>query len=211
MNCSSELCDSFKLFDIKTESEKVFQYLKESLDEQAIKEMYDCLHSIKNYLKKDGNGLTGGALTDIFISNFFQKKIKKYTEHHDGQSDFKILDIPMSLKKITGKSTIALNWSKNSNIKTETFQTDIMIINLKAGTWWKNKKDYCKFIPSGIFIIDKYFCIENILLTSNNKSNSIINSQNLYNMICHSIKKNSYIVFPEKYTALKFSFSFEEQ
>ncbi len=58
--------------------------------------------------------------------NFFQKKINKCEEYHNGECDIKINNELYSLKKINGKSTLALDWSKNNTKnKKETFTHNI--------------------------------------------------------------------------------------
>lgn len=130
----------------------------------------------------------------------------------------KICNIPISLKKINGKSIVALDWSKN-NIRSdkEYFTNNNMIVNLKTARWWKNKylnvKDcndeqdtvYNSVIYSGIYIIDKNFCKKNVVLQSNNKTDTLIKSQDLYRMIKDSIANNMYINIPEPDREIEFN------
>jgi hypothetical protein len=152
----------------------------------------------------DGAGLMGGCLIDMFISKFFENKLKQYEEYHNEESDMKLCNIPLSQKKINGKSTIALDWSKNENISERNyFSVHILIINLKTKKWWlKNPKNndikitYNNTIQSGMYFVDKKFCKKYIKLKSNNKTNTLIDSKNLYLMIQRSIMLNLYIEFP---------------
>jgi hypothetical protein len=113
------------------------------------------------------------------------------------------------MKKINGKSIIALDWSKNGeNSKTrERFGTDVMIINTTPEIWWKKSpadvsteekesKYYSSHIPAGIYLISHTFCKENVTLSSNNKTNSLIDSKQLYKMLKESMKHNMVIEFP---------------
>ena len=52
-------------------------------------------------------------------------------------------------------------------------------------------------MPSGIFIIDKYYCKNHVILNSNNKTNTLIESKYLYMMLNNCIKQGLHIQFPE--------------
>lgn len=151
----------------------------------------------------------------MLICEFFSKKINKCEEYHCGECDIKINNELYSLKKINGKSTLALDWSKNNTKnKKETFTHNIILINTKTSQWWKNSPkninlndniNYTKQINSAIYIINKDYCKKNIVLTSNNKSNSIITEQYVYKMIYNSIEQKTFIELPDKNKELKFS------
>jgi hypothetical protein len=182
------------------------KYLESNLELCVLQELSNKCNSINNYCKNDGAGLLGGCLIDMLISKFFETKLKEYKEHRKGESDMILCDIPLSLKKINGKSTLALNWSKNPTTKEiksdEKFKNHILLINLKTGQWWKKKPINCEInynniIKAGIYIIDKEYCKTNIILEKNNKSNSIINSIDIYKMINQSIEDNLYIELPD--------------
>jgi len=53
-------------------------------------------------------------------------------------------------------------------------------MNTNEIQWWKNKNGYTDVIKSGFYIIDKNFCKKNIKLTSNNKSDSVIETKYIY-------------------------------
>ena len=111
----------------------------------------------------------------------------------------------LSLKKIQGKSTIALDWSKNPEASSRTrFTNHIMIINLKTEQWWKNGPkepvntiDYTLNIVKGIYFVDKEFCRQNIKLSSNNKTHTLVETQYLYTMLYRSIQQGWFIELPE--------------
>ena len=185
---------------------KIYDYLLSVLCVDDLQELSNKCRSITAKCTGDGAGLTGGTLVDMLLCDFFKHKIPQYTDNHDGECDMKICDMPLSLKKINGKSTIALDWSKNENaVKREHFSCCIMIINLKTEKWWKNnpvsknskiKMAYNDTIPSGIYLIDKQFCKFYIKLSSNNKTNTLIESQYLYIMIKRSILLDLFIELP---------------
>lgn len=193
----------------------VLNHLNESLSHEDLQDLSNKCHSITKMCKGDGAGLSGGTLVDMLLCNYFKEKLANYSDHHDGESDMKICDIPLSQKKINGKSTIALDWSKNEKqSEREHFSCDILIINLKSEKWWeKNPKQthsnikivYNDVMPAGIYIIDKQFCKYYINLKSNNKTNTLIESQYLYIMLKRSISQQLFISLPEPNKDLKFN------
>jgi hypothetical protein len=134
-------------------------------------------------------------------------------EFHNGECDMKICDVPLSQKKINGKSIIALDWSKNdTNTTKEYFSTHIMILNLKTERWWKTKPIktanlgykmkntkicYNDIIPAGIYLIDRKYCKKCVILAKNNKTNSLIKNSFLYLMLKMSIAQKLFIEIPE--------------
>lgn len=181
-------------------------HLHTHLTPDKLQELSNKCCAISKMCRGDGAGLTGGVLIDMLINSYFQENLPEYTEHHHGEGDMKILDTPLSQKKINGKSTIALDWSKNETIGTrERFSQHIMIINLKSAQWWKTKPiktvskiktAYNDLIPAGIYLIDKSFCKYYVNLTQNNKTNTLIDAQYLYIILKRSIMIGLYIELP---------------
>ena len=193
-----------------TQLYKVKNYLKSNLSCEDLQELSNKCNSLNNSCKGDGSGLLGGSLIDMFICNYFQNKLPEYVEFHKGECDMKICDVPLSQKKINGKSNIALDWSKNETDTTkEYFSSHIMIINLKNERWWKTKPTkmasglnitnvcYNDSIPAGIYLIDRKYCKKCVILSKNNKSNSLIESPFLYLMLKRSIAQKLFIEIPE--------------
>ena len=183
---------------------KVCTYLKKTLDKKRLQDLSNKCISINNACKGDGGGLSSGLILDIFISKYFKDNLSEYTEYHNGENDMKILNVPLSQKKINGKSTIALDWSKNISTR-EHFTSHIFLINLKTEYWWKKDKDRNQLIESGIYLIDKNFCKENIELKNNNKTNTLIDSTNLYIMLEKSLKDKFFIKIPQPNKELEFN------
>ena len=189
--------------------------MKTENNDEGLQELSNMLDAITKYCKGDGSGLSAGTMRDMVISEYLKKKSRQFTECHTGECDMKINDIPISLKTITGKSEIALDWSKNPTIgEREYFTCGIMIINLKQEQWWKNtpklkkskiKITYNHAIPAGIYLIDKQFCKYNIKLSSNNKTNTLIDNQHLYIMIKRSISLNLFTPLPSPNKELRFN------
>lgn len=119
---------------------KIVNYMKTNLDKDILTELSDKINCLNNFCKGDGCGLTSGTLIDIFITKFLMKKLSKFKEYHDNETDCIICNERLSFKKINGKSTIALNWSKNpTKDKKEKFIDNMLIINLKTCQWWKQR------------------------------------------------------------------------
>ena len=177
-------------------------------------ELSEYCFAIKEKCIGDGCGLTSGCIVDMLINEFLEKYIPKFKECHVGEADCKINNIKFSFKKINGKSTIALDWSKNpENSKKRTYFTcDILILNIKSQKWWKkgllksidNNLVFTEEIPSGFYFIDKK-CKEWVKLSSNNKTNSLIKNQYLYKMLKLSLNSNLFIKLPEPKEIMKWT------
>ena len=196
--------------------QSISKYLNDNLSSEDKQNLSNYISCITKKLKGDGAGLSSGIFIDMLLCEFLSNKLEKCEEYHNGECDIKINDINFSLKKISGKSLLALDWSKNKNdsITKDIFTHNIILINTKTCKWWKKNPNninieddinYTKIIKSAFYIIDKDYCKENIKLSSNNKSNSIITHQNVYKMIDYSIKIGSYIEIPESNKELKFN------
>jgi hypothetical protein len=183
----------------------VIHYIKTSLSEEVLQEFADKCCSVDAMAKGDGSGLGGGFLIDRYTIDFLISHLEHCLECHEGESDLMILKILLSLKKIQGKSTIALDWSKNPEASTRPrFTNHIMIINLKTEQWWKNGPkepvntiDYTLNVVKGIYFVDKEFCRQNITLSSNNKTYTLVEPQYLYTMLYRSIQQGWFIELPE--------------
>ena len=178
----------------------VKDYLNESISPE-------CRQDLSNYgaatfaccANDKGKGLKSGGLTDFVVTALFKKhNLSKFREHHIKDADLMICDVPLSLKKVTGKSQIGLDWSKNpeSAKKKNPFESDIMIINLKGEKWWKQKPGFTDEIKSGIYLVDASFCRKHVDIDQNNKTNTLIKPDNVYKMIKHSIERDLFIELP---------------
>jgi hypothetical protein len=173
------------------------------LDKQ---EFINQANSMNNLIGGDGSGLGGGILVESWMIDYFIEHVKYFEEYHIKEADYKILGIPYSFKKITGASDIALSWSKNPDgaCKRNYWEVDIMILNLKSGKWWvKGPKtptnitlDYSRSIPTGLFIIDKDWAKNNILISCNNKTNAKIDKQYVYEALINSIDNKTFLELP---------------
>jgi hypothetical protein len=192
---------------------KVYANFSASLTPLDLQELANKCAAISRYCKGDGAGLAGGTLTDMLVCGFLQAKMADYSDCHTGESDLKIGEVPLSLKKINGKSTVALDWSKNENdLKKEHFSCHLVIINLKTQQWWKNeptKKPLLEItwndtIPAGIYLISKDYCKTHVQLGKNNKTNTLISDQYLYMMLKESLKQGLCLTMPAPNAVLNF-------
>ena len=183
----------------------VFNEMKTKINHENLSHMVSLMNAVSDECNGDGAGLSCGLMIDMILTKLLPTIIDTFESCHVGESDCKILNVPVSIKTINGKSTIALDWSKNgdNSIKRERFNTPIMIINRKTQKWWitspRGKKSpdfYSTQINAGIYLVSPTYCKENVTLVSNNKTNSLIKDVPLYHMLKDSIKNNTFIEFP---------------
>lgn len=190
--------------------ERMFHLLRTECTMPLLLEMSSKCHAIGRTCKGDGAGLLSGGIIDLFLTSFLSERLSDFKTCHNGETDLIIHGCPLSLKKISGKSSIALNWSKNkSDVKTDFFQCDIMILNLKAEQWWKKEKpdsviSLTHVIPSGMYFIPKEYCSK-IVLSSNNKTDTLISTEQLYGMLTYSMTHNYMIHLPDPDTTVSFN------
>jgi hypothetical protein len=193
----------------------IYNYLLTNLTKQHLQELSNMCDALLRICQgKDGSGLSSGLLIDILINNYFEKNLSACQNFYKNECDLKICDISISLKKITGKSQLALDWSKNEITKKKKYFTcHILIINLKSEKWWKkspvnkinNNLIFTDILPMGIYIIDKKFCKYHIELSSNNKTNSLIKEQYLYLILKRCIFQKLFIEIPVPNKVFKFN------
>jgi hypothetical protein len=197
------------------EFRRVLSHLNEKLTPEILQDISNKCNAITRDCKGDGAGLTGGGLIDKLLSSFFQKELSEYSDTHEGESDITVCGIPLSIKKITGPSELALDWSKNAETskKREHFSCHIMIINLNGAQWWKQgpkiplsslKITYNDTMPSGIYLIDRNFCKIQLTLSTNNKTNTLIKKEYVYIMMKRSLALKSFIRLPPPNKVLVF-------
>tara|TARA_B100000902_G_C27310367_1_gene918043 strand:- start:2636 stop:3457 length:822 start_codon:yes stop_codon:yes gene_type:complete len=204
-----------------SELKNVKKCLEDNLDQNTIQEIFDKTTAVNNKSKGDGCGLKGGSDVDDFLCQIFKENLGDlFKEEHKHESDFKLNNTSLSLKKIKNKANIGLNWSKNKKNKNKKnkkeilikhFNVHIMIVILEDKQWWKtnpkkfdiskinkNKNFWNSTIKKGIYLIDKEFCRKNIEITDNNKTNKVIEHPYVYSMLKRSLEIDTFIPFPEK-------------
>ena len=199
---------------VKHSLHEIHNKLVKLLTPNILADIISKLHAIRTEFTGDGAGLSGGVIFDKVITAYLSGFIPDFKENHKGESDCTILGLPLSIKKISGKSTIALDWSKNGkeSKKREQFNTDMMIINSNTQQWWKraptgetNTHFFSSSIKAGIYFISQTYCKSNICLSSNNKTNSLIDHKSLYLMLKESIRDNLVIEFPIEFPKQTFN------
>ncbi len=196
----------------------IYLHLKTHLTPDILKGFVDKLNAVRNAFKGDGAGLSGGILSDKLTIDYLSLYVPEFREHHVGESDCAIKDCALSLKKINGKSTIALDWSKNpdESKKREKFENHILILNLCTEQWWKTapkdaspEERECNYfttaMPAGIYLVPASYCKDNVCLKSNNKTDTLIESIPLYKMLKHSMEQGLFIEFPKSDSEVKFN------
>ena len=103
-------------------------YLQEHMNHDIMQDLSNKIGAISVECIGDGAGLSKGILKDMLLSEFLNIHLDRFEEYHYGESDCKIMNIPLSLKNIEGKSQLALDWSKNSSSSTKEYFTENMII-----------------------------------------------------------------------------------
>ncbi len=160
---------------------------------QDLQYLSNCFHALKKTMTGDGCGMRGAAILDDFLSEYFEGA-KEYEKYHVGEADLKLCDIPLSLKssmKDDG-STFALDWSKNdADTERESFGCDVLILITRGGVWWKREN---KCVKAGFYVVSKEFCKENVILSSNNKTNRLIKREEVYKMLTNATQ---FVPLPE--------------
>lgn len=189
---------------------EIKNYLTTQLTGEVLQEISDKMWTIGHLLKSDGKGLSGGLIMEQTLFEILSEHVDGFDAHHEGQSDCKVNDITLSFKKITGKSTLALNWSKNeSGANIVRFECPILLMNLKEGRWWKNKKDANRSLPSGFYLISHDYCNENVKFKTNNKTNSLIVAEDIYKMMVEALDLDVVLELPPARTN-RFSYTFNQ-
>lgn len=193
----------------KSDLASIKQYMQENLHDDVLHEISDKMWTISQHLKPDGKGLSGGLLIEEVVFEILQHALNDFSHFHDQQSDCIILGNMLSFKKLTGKSCLALNWSKNAtpNSAALQFEHPILVLNMKEGKWWRNRPDFDRHIPMGFFLLNPLHCNEHILLKSNNKTDSLIDHWDLYKAITDAMDQDLVIELPPPCTQ-RFSYSF---
>ena len=193
----------------RSEIRSVIEYVRTTLPPAELESLVARFQTISEFLKNtDGGGLSGSWLADIVMCELFRLRLPEYEAYKCGECDMKICGVELSIKTIkNGKSQIALNWSKNKTASdtSHMFACHIAIVHTKTKQWWTSaNQTRTNVVQSGIYIVDRDYCKRHVLLTSNNKTNTLIKAPIVYDMIQHSIRQKQYLLFPT--TAAKYNF-----
>ena len=189
--------------------------------------------SIEVSKSEDGKGLSTGADIDYHLVNgFFPDELgSEFERFQKGEADVKISGEPASFKTLRGKGDTALSWSKNPERRKDgtpsvdrKFLEDplpmIMYVR-ETKRWWKGGPGspahdsivWNKEVKSGFYIVNMVTASEFIDLKQNNKSNAIIDSQDMYRMLLEAVEEGNFVEIPEpdRVGKLRYSFEYEEQ
>ena len=159
----------------------------------------------KEHGKRPGSMGTGAIEEDLWTTQM--EAMKLTCPVVCTQSDVGIqcqeLRLPLSIKTLSKMGPLAVNWGKNKTKISFVFIAPIMIIYHKPESPKKEDKD----ISSGIYIIEPEWCQQNITLSSNNKSDYIIDEPTTRKMIRHSIETSLFVpIIPKKDEGTHFVF-----
>ena len=187
----------------------VLAYFSQHLTEMDLHEISDKLWTVHHHLSSDGKGLSGGTFTEQIVFEILTTILPSFTPFHKEQSDCMIQGHCFSFKKITGNSQLALNWSKNNDPskKCMLFKHPILLLNLKGKRWWTTKSGFDRYVPMGFYFIDHVYCNQNIRLKSNNKTNTLIDAENLYRIMMDAMDNRRFLELPPPSTD-RYSYSF---
>lgn len=179
-----------------------------SIPPASLEEIQHRIHAIRSiFVGSPGAGLSTGSLVDTFLVEYLSRVLHEFNVFHEGEADGKCRDIPFSLKTICGStgSDLALSWSKNPGESTrETFTCPICILVLNTSNWWKKLPGYSECIHSGFYFVDPQWCKDNVTLSSNNKTNTLICKKDVYKMIQYAKASGTFIPFPNTPQTCKF-------
>jgi len=159
----------------------------------------------KEHGKRHGSMGTGATEEDLWTTLMESKKLTCIVTCTQSDVGIQCQEraIPLSIKTLSKMGPLAVNWGKNKHKIQFVFIAPIMIIYHKPDSPKKEDKD----ISSGIYIIEPSWCQENVTLTSNNKSDYIIDEATTRKMIRYSIETNMFVpLIPKKDEGTHFVF-----
>ena len=189
--------------------------------------------SIEVSKSEDGKGLSTGADIDYHLVNGFlpDELGGDFERYQRGEADVKISGEPASFKTLRGKGDTALSWSKNPESKRDgTPSIDrkflenplpmIMYVR-ESSQWWRGKPVtpahdsmvWNRPVKSGFYLVNMVRASEYISLKQNNKSNAIIDSQDMYRMLVEAVEEGNFVEIPEpdKVGVLRYSFEYGDE
>lgn len=166
------------------------------------------LKRIKVHLDEVGKGagLTGGVMReDAFLDMLVRgcptdiSRRPKDPVAAAADADYYVREIPVSHKCVTstGGAGMALSWSKNPpGAPQRDFDSDVTVLYLPEASQPKPKRGLWKDLPTGIYCIPRewFRMVARLgLLTSNNKSDNIVESEILGYLMQAAAKKGLFI------------------
>lgn len=142
---------------------------------------------------RQGAGLTGGVQQEQLFKDMLLGADPRFTEESANSiadADYYFNDYPLSHKTIgyTGTGDLALAWSKNppGGLVRDEFRASMVIMSFRrrsAGKW--------NGLPAGAFVIPLNYLREHIRFSSNNKTDSLISSDQVVGAMRYALAEGT--------------------
>ena len=204
-----------------------------SISSEEMEKFSEACNCIQRNSASSGRGLSTGEKIDFFLTKQFLPANlgREFEEFHEDESDFKILNQPISFKTLREGGDLAMCWSRNDGTESQKetkicrhWQVPVLIYVRESGKWWSNgpmkdchtkepfesseKKYWCQKIRSGFYLIN-HTIGDKINFKKNNKSTCIIDKQDVYRLIIDAKEKENFLEMPEPqgiFPTMKFVF-----
>jgi len=167
------------------------------IPKEEIQRFVDNVHCLDMLKSEDGSGLKNGGLID----SLFREMVMRHTDASlvpKGQADVCIYDVPLSFKTGKGKTTFAVNWGKNKKITPVTINTHLLFLIRTSSCWCTGA-----YVHKGFYLIARDVA-RTFPLTSNNRSNTVMSSSVIYELIQWSVKHKLALYLPEAQKKMTF-------
>lgn len=201
------------------------------ISKEAYQKFSNEAKSIEVSKSEDGKGLSTGADIDYhLVKGFLPSELgNDFQRFQKGEADVKISGRPASFKTLRRKGDTAMSWSKNPESKKDGTPSvnrnflknplPMIMYVRESSKWWKgspknpNHKSivWNQEISSGFYVINMVKAAKYIVLKQNNKSDAIINSQDMYRMLLETVEEGNYVKIPEpnEVGQLRFTFDYD--
>lgn len=188
-NESLQICFDF--------AEEVKRILKVELSDGETCESRLCFLSsvLQNQGKGQlGAGLTGGIFQEsLWKDMFFSQAPNLFSEPTTKDADYCFKGVPLSHKTIgwRGSGSLALAWSKNpeGGLQRTEFKSSMVI----ACTKQPKKRGLWERIPIGLYVIPVTWIQQNVALSSNNKTDSLIEPKYTVKGMRYALENNLFV------------------
>ncbi|SVE56501.1 uncharacterized protein METZ01_LOCUS509355, partial [marine metagenome] len=172
-------------------------------------------------------GLSTGEKIDTYLTEQFLPNSlgQDYEEYHEGEADCKICNEPISFKTLKAAGDLALCWSKNPetkkdgtpSIKRDFWEVPMLIYVRESKQWWTRGPSHPidksltwnQTVHAGFYLVNQIAASQWVEFKSNNKSDYIIDKQDVYKLLCTSLSDGLFVQLPKptgKYKRMEFVF-----
>ena len=204
-----------------------------TISSEEMENLSEACHCIQKTSASSGRGLSTGEKIDQFLTQqFFPENLgSDFKEHHVDESDFMILNYPISFKTLRTAGDLAMCWSRNDSEDSATeikqcehWKIPVIIYVRESENWWitgpkkswftkeaihKSEKGWwCQNIDAGFYLVDHELG-KTMGYKQNNKSNHIIDKQDVYRLIIKAKESGFFVRMPNavgKFPKMKFVF-----